>query len=166
MENPGKFGFLIAILFELALIGLGILLIRKNSKDKKKAAESLAWPTILGRVTCSQVEVSESSDEDGTSYTYTPHIEYAYILNGQTYTSNQVAFGGVTGTGNTKKSQLVVNQYPLNAVVKVFFNPANPNEAVLEQVTGSGAKGALIGGIVLVVIGVLMALPMLIILLG
>jgi hypothetical protein len=158
MENPGKFGYLIAILFELALIGLGILLIRKNSKDKKKAAESLAWPTILGRVTCSQVEVSESSDEDGTSYTYTPHIEYAYILNGLTYTSKQVSFGGVAGTGNTKKSQLVVNQYPLNAVVNVFFNPANPNDAVLEQVAGSGSKGILIGGIVLVVVGVLMAL--------
>jgi hypothetical protein len=44
-------------------------LIRKHAKDKKKAAESLGWPTILGRVTCSQVEVSESSDEDGTSST-------------------------------------------------------------------------------------------------
>jgi hypothetical protein len=166
MENPGKFGYLIAILFELALIGLGFILIRKHAKDKKKAAESLGWPTILGRVTCSQVEVSKSSDEDGTSYTYIPHIEYAYLLNGLTYTGKQVAFGGFTGTGNTKNSQLVVNQYPLNAVVNVFFNPVNPNEAVLEQTAGSGAKGALIGGILLVVIGVLMALPMLIALLG
>jgi hypothetical protein len=95
-----------------------------------------------------------------------PHIEYAYLLNGLTYTSKQMAFGGFTGTGSTKISQLVVNKHPLNAVVNVFFNPANPNEAVLEQTTGSGAKGAMIGGILLVVIGVLMALPMLIALLG
>lgn len=157
-----KFGPFISILLDLALIVLGILLIRKHAKNRLKAAECLGWPTVLGRVTRSEVERSESSDEDGTSYSYKPCIEYAYHVLGQDYISNQVVFGGYSGTGSLKKPQLVASTYPLNDSITVFYNPTNPHEAVLEQSMGSGAKGALIGGIILIVVSILMALPLLI----
>ena len=161
-ETVGKFGYLFGIILSLVLIALGILLIRKNAKSKQKANECMGWPTVLGRVTRSEVVKSESSNEDGTTYSYTPHIEYVYHVLGQNYTSTQVVFGGFIGTGSSKASQLVVNKYPLNDSLRVFYNPANPREAILEQMVGSGAKGALIGGIILVIVGVLMAVPLLI----
>lgn len=161
-----KFGPFIGILLELVFIGLGIMLIRKHTKSKQKAAECLNWPTASGRITRSVVERSESSDEDGTSYSYTPKIEYVYNISGQDYTSKQVVFGGFSSTGSSKKPQLVVNKYPLNGSVNVYYNPANPHEAVLEQAIGSGAKGALIGGIVLIAVSVLMGLPILLAWLG
>ena len=161
-ETVGKFGYLFGIILSLALIALGILLIRKNAKSKQKANECMGWPTVLGRVTRSEVVKSESSNEDGTTYSYTPHIEYVYHVLGQNYTSTQVVFGGFISTGSPKASQLVVNKYPLNDSLRVFYNPANPREAILEQTVGSGAKGALIGGIILVIVGVLIAVPLLI----
>ncbi len=167
MEDTfSKFGPFIGILLELVLIGLGIMLIRKHSKSKQKAAEALNWPTVLGRVTRSEIERSESTDEDGTSYSYTPKIEYVYHVLGQDYTNNKVAFGGFSGSSSPKSSELVVHKYPLNDSVTVFYNSANPHEAVLEQTVGSGAKGALIGGIVLIVVSLLMALPLLLAWLG
>lgn len=165
-ETLGKLGPFFGILLELALIAIGVLLIRKNAKSKKKASEALAWPTVLGRITRSEVERSESTDEDGTSYSYTPRIEYAYTVMGQNYTSKQVVFGGFSGMGSPKKPQLVASKYPLNDSVTVFYNPANPHEAVLEQAVGSGAKGALIGGIILIAVSILMGLPVLIALFG
>ena len=165
-ETVGKFGPFIGILLELALIGLGIMLIRKHTKSKQKAAEALNWPTVLGIVTRSEIERRESSDEDGTSYSYTPNIEYEYQVGGQNYSSKQVAFGGFSGTGSQKPAEKVVYKYPLNDSVSVYYNPANPHEAVLEQKLGSGAKGALIGGIILIVVSLLMGLPILIAWLG
>ncbi len=162
MEDTfSKFGPFIGILLELVLIGLGIMLIRKHTKSKQKAAEALNWPTVLGRVTRSEIERSESTDEDGTSYSYTPKIEYVYQVLGQDYNSKQVAFGGFSSTGSKKPAEKVVYKYPLNDSVTVFYNPANPHEAVLEQTVGSGAKGSLIGGIILIVVSLLMVLTLL-----
>lgn len=129
--------------------------------NKEKASACMGWPTVLGRVTGSEVVKSESTDEDGTSFSYTPRIEYAYHVLGQDYTSNKVAFGGFSGSSSPKSSHLVANKYPLNDSVTVFYNPANPHESVLDQTVGSGAKGALIGGIILIVVSLLMALPLL-----
>ena len=103
-ETVGKFGYLIGVLLVLVLIVLGILLIRKNAKSKQKANECMGWPTILGRVTRSEVVKSESSNEDGTTYSYTPRIEYVYHVLGQNHTSTQIVFGGFIGTGNPKAS--------------------------------------------------------------
>ncbi|HSN93750.1 MAG TPA: DUF3592 domain-containing protein [Anaerolineaceae bacterium] len=160
-ESFSKFGPFIGILLELALLALGILLIRKHTKSKRKATEALNWPKALGRVTHSEILRSESSDEDGTSYSYTPHIEYEYQVSGQNYCNKQVVFGGFSGTSSKKPAEKVVYKYPLNDSVSVYYNPANPNEAVLEQNVGSGAKGALIGGIILIVVSLLMVLPLL-----
>ena len=156
-----KYGLLIGVLLELALIVLGILLIRKYAINKRKASECMGWPTVLGRVTSSEVVKRESTDEDGTSTSFIPRIEYAYHVLGQDYTSRQVTFGDFSGSSSPKSSELVMDKYPLNDSVTVFYNPANPHEAVLDQTVGSGARGALIGGIILVVIGVLMAVPLL-----
>ena len=156
-----KFGPFIGILLELALIALGLMLIRKHTKSKRKAAEALNWPKALGRVTHSEILRSESSDEDGTSFSYTPHIEYEYQVSGQNYCSKQVAFGGFSGTGSQKPAEKVVYKYPLNDSVSVYYNPTNPHEAVLEQNVGSGARGALIGGIILIAVSLLTVLPLL-----
>jgi hypothetical protein len=160
-DTLSKLGPFFGILLELVLIAIGVLLIRKNAKSKQKASEAQSWPTVLGRITRSEVERSESTDEDGTSYSYTPRIEYTYDVLGQNYTSKQVVFGGFSGMGSLKKPRMVASKYPLNDSVTVYYNPANPHEAVLEQVIGSGAKGALIGGIILIAVSILMSLPIL-----
>lgn len=165
-ETVDKLGPFIGILLELALIGLGIMLIRKHTKSKQKAAEALSWPKVLGRVMRSEILRSESRDEDGTSYSYAPAIEYEYQVGEQNYSSEQVAFGGFTSTGSRKPAEKVVYKYPLNDAVSVYYNPANPYEAVLEQKVGSGAKGALIGGIILIAVSILMGLPILLAWLG
>lgn len=167
MEDTfSKLGPLVSVVLELALIFLGVMLIRKHTKSKQKAAEAQKWPTVSGRVVRSEILKSESSDEDGTSYSYTPNIEYEYQVSGQNYSSKQVAFGGFSGTGSQKPAEKMVYKYPLNDSVSVYYNPANPHEAVLEQAVGSGAKGALIGGIVLIAVSLLIGLPVLIALLG
>jgi hypothetical protein len=141
----------------------GILLILFSRKSKKKAGASQNWASIPGMIYVSKVSESASTDDDGhTRIAYYPHIEYSYSINGQTYTSKQIAFGGVQGFNNPVQAQTIVGKYKINSPVQVFFNPQNPAEAVLERVAGGGAKTAQVIGIILLVISVLIACPLVI----
>lgn len=163
IEQVGPF---VGILLVLFIFSIGISLIRKYNNSKKKAKASGNWPSVAGLVTLSQVERSVSSDEDGASYSYAPHIEYTYNVNGKNYLSKQVTFGGLSTTGTSQKSQLTIAKFPVNAPVRVFYNPNNPHEAVLETAAGSGAKGALFGGFLLVIVALAMAVVLLMELMG
>jgi hypothetical protein len=60
-----------------------------------------------------------------------PAINYSYKVNSKTYQSNVIAAGGydVGGSGAPK----VVAKYPAGSQVTVYYNPQNPQEAVLEK---------------------------------
>lgn len=57
-------------------------------------------------------------------------VVYEYQVGGETYTANTVH------TGNTavgpRQAQRIADRYPIGADVPVYFDPANPKEAVLE----------------------------------
>jgi hypothetical protein len=162
-DFPLIFGLVCGGFFLLFTLGGGIALILYSQNSKKKAGASLQWPSAPGSITISQVRESVSTDEDGgTSISYYPHVEYTYTVDGQTYTSKQVAFGGVKGFNDTARAQTDLAKYPVGARVQVYYNPQKPGEAVLERVAGSGAKTAMIMGIILLVLSVLIACPMLI----
>ena len=165
-EFVGQLGPFVGALIVLFIFVLGVLLIKAYGKNKNKAKDSTSWPSAPGVVTLSQVVRSVSEDEDGKSYSYEPQINYAYTINNKNYVSNQVVFGGMGSHGTVNKAQLAADKYPLNARVRVFYNPNNANEAVLETVAGSGAKGTLFGGILLLVVGLVMAVLLVMELLG
>jgi hypothetical protein len=164
MDNfPFLFGLLCGGFFFLLTLGGGIGLVLYSQSSKKKAGASLQWPATPGTITVSDVRRSSSTDDDGhTTFSYYPHVEYTYSVGGQALTSKQVAFGGTQGFSDPNKASTLLAKYPVNTSVRVFYNPQKPSEAVLEQRAGSGAKAALIIGIILIVISVMIACPLLI----
>ena len=51
-------------------------------------------------------------------------------------------------------AQRVVDRYPLNSTVKVYYNPKNPSDAVLKPGSTVGMYCLIIGCIALIIIGV------------
>lgn len=138
----------------LGLIGGGIYLIVRSRRDKQKAASSLAWPSVLGRVVESRVEESRSTDSEGdVSITYRPYVRYEYTLQDQTYSGDKLYVGLVGSSSNRRKAEETASQYPAGSAVTVYYNPQDPQDAVLQQKTGGNS--ALIIGIALLVMGVL-----------
>ena len=121
------------VLVAVITFGIGVYM-------RRRAAASQQWPMVLGQVINSQV--TSSSDGDG-GVTYSPLIQYAYDLGGQAYQSNRVAFGGFTSTSSRRDAQKHTARYPIGAVVQVYYNPANPQDATLER--RSGQAGFLLG---------------------
>jgi hypothetical protein len=62
------------------------------------------------------------------------------VVNGQSFTGKQVAFGAVRGYNVPAQAQEQANRYPVNTAVWVFYNPQNPSEAVLERVKAAATK--------------------------
>ena len=160
---PLGFGLICGGFFFLITLAGGILLILLSAKSKKKAGASQQWPNVPGMISVSELRQSTNTDDDGhISYAYYPHVEYSYSILGQSYTSKQIAFGGVRGFNNPNQAQTALVKYPVNTPVQVFYNPQNPSEAVLERIAGEGAKGTKVIGIILLVLSVLIACPLLI----
>jgi hypothetical protein len=122
-------------------VGLGLLLLgilwvagfgyaHFRAAGKAKAAET--WPTATGRVISSQVIEEESTDrEGGTSTWYNPVVTYAYSAGGRELTGRRLRFGNYRFAGR-RKAEAALAPYPAGASPMVRYNPADPEECVLE----------------------------------
>lgn len=117
-------GAFAVLFFVLNLIFLLIIFFMR-----KKVSAVGAWSTTMGKIVSSELERRKSADNVGS--TLYPVIEYSYKVNNKTYQSNVIMAGGydVGGSGAPK----VIEKYPAGSQVIVYYNPQNPQEAVLEK---------------------------------
>ncbi len=112
-----------------------------------KATES--WPSTTARILSSEVreDVETSRDSGGmrrTKTTYRPALRYEYAIDGRTYQGYRIKADDYGGSAS--RAYNAVNRYPVGAEVTVYYDPADPGQAVLEQ----GADGTavyLFGGV-------------------
>ena len=87
------------------------------------------------------VEISRSHDSDGgTSTSYYPRVTYEYEVLGHRYRGDRVNFGSAIGYGEPNTAQAVVDRYLPGNNIRVYYNPNNPGEAVLERTAGSSSR--------------------------
>ncbi len=104
------------VLFGSALVVLAVA-------DIKKRLTTARWPTTDGTVVESKVNQSGKY--------YSPDISYTYRVDGKKYTSSRFSISQ-TESGNPLPSQRAVKRYPPKTKVRVFYNPENPEEGLLE----------------------------------
>ncbi len=144
----------LAILF----IGIGLVLILINQRNKRRAQKSMGWYETHGTVDRSQVRVENdvfSDDEQGASQPmYSADVAYSYQVKDMVYTSDRISFGGKSSSSNRLKAEEIVERYPVDSEISVFFDPEKPQDAVLER-TYQGSNIFLGTGIGFIVIGVI-----------
>ena len=118
---------LLCTIVPFALIGWYIY--KQSKKRQAIVASAQQWRTTTGQITQSRVEV-----HGGENTSVVPAITYAYEVHGRTYQSSQIKAGDsvwrVT-SGNT--AYTTVDKYPIGAIVQIYYNPDNPQEAALER---------------------------------
>ncbi|GAB4476166.1 MAG: hypothetical protein Kow0088_13790 [Anaerolineales bacterium] len=134
--------------FCLVFGGVGVGLIIYSYKQRQKAAASLNWPAVEAQIVLAEVRESSDMDDEGEiRRTFYPHVEYRYQVAGVTYQGKMITFGARRGFSSPKNAQKEIAAYPVGAQVKAYYNPQNPQEAVLEQ-RAVGSKFLLIFGII------------------
>ncbi len=110
-------------------MAVGVAVMMNGITQIRLAQASSSWPTTMGTVTVSEIQIS--TDGDGT--TYRPIVNFSYQVNGQILTGDTIFFGGGgISSSNLKYANKIVNKYPVKTRVNLFYNPSQPHIAVIE----------------------------------
>lgn len=137
---------IIPSLISLVFVSIGGALITYAIKMSAKARESLSWPSTEGEVAHSAVTYQTDSSQTTGGTTYKADVSYRYKVNGVDYSSSRIALLDLVST--TGRAQNIVERYPDNSKVEVYYNPTNVSEAVLEPGSSAGINFLyLVGGL-------------------
>jgi hypothetical protein len=109
--------------------GIGWFLNKKSKEAKALRVAAQNWASTTGKVITSRVEVS-----GGENTTVSPHIVFQYNVYGKDFTSSQIKAGDVHwGSYGSRDSYDMVDKYPVDAEVTVYYDPENPQMSSLER---------------------------------
>lgn len=123
----------------------GAILLFFAIRNRQKSSASMSWPSIQGRITASSVRQNSSTDEDGhVSYTYSPAVEYDFMVNNQNYKGKRINYG-VSATTSKEAAQKKADRFSAGMQVTVCYNPEKPGEAILDKKVVTSKVGLVIG---------------------
>ncbi len=124
-----------------------------NMLIKGKASNS--WPVCQGTVVSSDIEQESKTDSyEKQTVSYRAHVVYSYLVNGTAFRSNRIAFETYS-TSQKGKVLAIANKYPAGETITVYYDPADPNSAILEKGTGTAAYFIIVVGCICVFLGTL-----------
>lgn len=110
-----------ALLFQ----GLGLVAFVWCLSSLYRHKQIAGWPGADGRVL-------ESFVEGDVSHNKEPRIKYEYRVRDRHYVNDRICPQGRIATSGQCAEQLV-NRYPVDRPIMVFYNPKNPAESALEK---------------------------------
>lgn len=122
---------------------------RGGLRGRRTAESSRNWPTVRGKVTASNVE-------KGWKTLYVPRVFYKFSVGGVEYTSTMISFAN--DHIRKEAAEKTRDSYSVGKDVLVYYNPDNPEQAVL--VPGR-TRGGITGGLFLTIIALLFHIPVL-----
>lgn len=141
-----------SIVFMLGFILLGCVFMFRAVSGRLKSKKAQSWPVVKGRVVSSEVEEDRFRSATGkATIAFVPDISYEYQVNGKSYTSRTVIFGATTYDYLT--ASRICEKFSVGSEPKVYFNPANPQDAVLLPQATEGLR-SLIPGTFFIVTGI------------
>jgi hypothetical protein len=146
---------IIVNLFLSVFVIVGMVVAWQGKKRLAIAKRSAGWPYVMGKVISSEMEIDRDTDSDrGTSITYSAEVMFEYEVGGVSYAANRVSFGQY-GSSSPGPARKILNKYPADEAVKVYYDPADPQNSVLEPGVTFSTYMVLIGGLVFIFSGAL-----------
>ena len=148
--SDGAFALLVAGAFLPTLLTLALVI---KYWEVRRARH---WPDTNGKVIESVVEArrrqpGESGYHFGdTEVLHEPKVVYEYKVAGKTYRHRRIHFGERT---SAYELESYLARYPVGADVTVYYNPADPQDAILERNPFTAGMWAAIGCVMLFLIG-------------
>ena len=125
-EIGPKQRFFFSRIFPLPFLLVGVVCIYLGIKELEKANASEDWPAVEGTVLHSSVDIRRGDD----STSYSAEVMYTYEVEGNVHSSNRIGYGSVSSS-SPGGAQRIVNSYPVDSRVTVYYDPSNPEESVL-----------------------------------
>jgi hypothetical protein len=142
----------------LIFLGFGIGMLIKLAQNFRKLQRSKHWLSTKGVITSSDLDAHLSTDDEGfQTTTYLAKINFSYEVDGIKHDSDRINFDYGMRTSNLRKQQAIIEQYPANSEVTVYYDPDDPTQAVMEKRV-NGAFTTILVSAVFIAIGVILAI--------
>lgn len=124
-------------LFSLVFVIIGAAILRYAMRTAEKARQSESWPATEGEIAHSATlyQTDSTATSNGVA-TFKADVAYHYKVHGANYSSSKVALLDLASSSG--RAQSIVQRYPDKAKVQVYYNPADPSEAILEPGSVAG----------------------------
>jgi hypothetical protein len=144
--NSLTFLFPLFLGFIFFLLGIGFLIF--GLRERNKAKETETWPTAKGVIVSARLDHQTRTERNQgrtfTRTTYTPVVEYTYVIGENTYRGSRI-FPGSTMSYDLGTAQNIVNRYQPGHSMGVHYDPNDLTQAVLETKTKGGSVFMIIG---------------------
>ena len=129
--------------FGLVFVVAGGAMLTAGLLRFKLALDSRTWPVAAGAIVYAEehshtTQVEAGGGETSRVTTHGAPLAYRYEVEGRTYLSNIRCFGALAGASRDWALS-ILERYPAGRAVPVYYNPADPDSAVLETGVSSEA---------------------------
>lgn len=128
---------------------IGWMMIMEGVQQLSVAREMERWPTATGAIV--SVAVQQAGDGEGTRLR--PQIMYSYEVGGHSVTATRITAGRGPSIKDEEQARDYVRKYLPQTPVRVYYNPEEITESVLELGTPRSAHLNLTLGIALACVG-------------
>jgi hypothetical protein len=135
----------------VALILVGAIWLLWSLYSLRKGGKSENWNRTTGIITKSVITDLSIRKGHGTC----PIIHYEYSLDGRTYKSDRITWGNVHSSCTRSASAKVTDKYKEGKEVKIYYNPDNISESVLEPGAAQGARLSLVVSCIPIIAGII-----------
>lgn len=135
---------------------IAMILIAYSAINLRQGGASKSWPSVEGKITRAQIvprEVVRAKKQKVVLYDAA--IAYSYTVAGHEYTSEKVRTD-LQAQPHTAEAERLIELYPVGRSVTVHYNPANPDDSLLEPGSDPQTTSLLVCGIVLAVVAAIM----------
>jgi Protein of unknown function (DUF3592) len=127
--------FRFLILFSLVWLALSVVVMVRSRR-------SASWPRTVGTIVSTEVKrkVSQSLSNDMPvdSVSYEPYVRYAYSVRDRQYEHDKLTTAVTPMIRQSAEAAAILQRYPVGHQITVFYNPADPGDAVLVAGGSSG----------------------------
>jgi hypothetical protein len=145
-----------ALLLPLSALALAAACVYGYFVQRRKARESLEWPSVEGEILAAEVDTETVREEDnnGKSRTVTRYradVRFAYRIGDHDYISDTLTSDGMPDVhASSRDADETASRYRVGQKVTVHYDPKKPNAGILERgntdvATALLAVGAFVG---------------------
>ncbi len=137
--------------FGAAVLGyFGVTLTYVGWKRVRNGRDSQSWTSVEGTIISSDIDrkVYRIDTEARSEFAYFPAVHYRYRVGGVSYQSDRVSAEADIGRGRSGLATQIAARYPAGKRCRVYYDPADPSDAVLERGSGGVSMLYLVCGVI------------------
>lgn len=137
----------------IIVLVLGVIVLLFVGRSILLGRRSRSWPTVVGTILGSSLQVNQSTDDNGsTTTTYGVALRFKYSVSGQEYQGARRTFTDVS-TSSRRRAEQILARYPQGGSVTVYYDPDNPSSCALEPGVGGTIYVFLALAVILFMVG-------------